>query len=59
MHSKEHWGKVYSTKATDTVSWFQPHADLSLELIKSTGSTLDAGIIDVGGGASTLIDDRL
>ena len=57
MHSKEHWEKVYSTKATDAVSWFQPHADLSLELIKSTGVALDGGIIDVGGGASTLVDD--
>lgn len=57
MHSKEHWEKVYSTKATDAVSWFQPHADLSLDLIKSTGASADAGIIDVGGGASTLVDD--
>lgn len=57
MQSKDHWEKVYSTKATDAVSWFQPHADLSLELLKSTGVALNAGIIDVGGGASTLVDD--
>jgi len=59
MHSKDHWNKVYSTKATDAVSWFQPHADYSLELIKATGVGRDASIIDVGGGASTLVDDLL
>jgi ubiquinone/menaquinone biosynthesis C-methylase UbiE len=57
MQAKDHWEKVYSTKSTDAVSWFQPHADLSLDLIKATGVTQNAAIIDVGGGASTLIDD--
>jgi SAM-dependent methyltransferase len=57
MQFKEHWEKVYSTKATDAVSWFQPHADLSLDIIRSTHLGLDAGIIDVGGGASMLVDD--
>lgn len=59
MQSKEHWEKVYETRAPDAVSWFQPHAQLSLDLIKATGAGLDAGIIDVGGGASTLVDDLL
>jgi SAM-dependent methyltransferase len=59
MHSKDHWEKVYTTKATDTVSWFQPHADFSVGLIKDTGVSRDASIIDVGGGASTLVDDLL
>lgn len=36
MQSKTHWENVYSTKATDAVSWFQPHADLSLGLIRSS-----------------------
>jgi ubiquinone/menaquinone biosynthesis C-methylase UbiE len=59
MHSKQHWEQVYSTKATDSVSWFQEHANLSLDLIRSTGAGKDAGIIDVGGGASVLVDDLL
>ena len=59
MQSKQHWEKVYTSKAPDAVSWFQPHAQLSLELIKSTGIGRDAGIIDVGGGASMLVDDLL
>jgi len=57
MQSKDHWEKVYATKATDTVSWFQEHAGRSLDLIHSSLAGHDAGIIDVGGGASTLVDD--
>ena len=57
MQSKAHWENVYSTKAADAVSWFQPHADLSLGLIKATGVGTNAAIIDVGGGASTLAED--
>jgi ubiquinone/menaquinone biosynthesis C-methylase UbiE len=59
MQSKDHWEKVYTTKATDAVSWFQPHASLSIDLIQATGISRDACIIDVGGGASTLVDDLL
>lgn len=59
MQSKEHWEHVYTTKATDAVSWFQEHAEKSLQLIRATGLPLSAAIIDVGGGASTLVDDLL
>ena len=59
MQPKEHWEKVYETKPTHTVSWFQEHADQSLRLIRETGVPLTASIIDVGGGASTLVDDLL
>ncbi len=59
MQSKDHWEKVYSTKAEDSVSWFQPHADMSMQFIRATGVDKDAAIIDVGGGASTLVDDLL
>ncbi len=59
QNSKEHWEKVYQTKQPDAVSWFQEHATRSLELISSVGTSLSANIIDVGGGASTLVDDLL
>jgi ubiquinone/menaquinone biosynthesis C-methylase UbiE len=59
MQSKEHWENVYSTKSADAASWFQPHAGLSLDLIRNTGAPKNAGIIDVGSGASTLVDDLL
>ncbi len=57
MQAKEHWENVYSTKATNEVSWFQEHAELSLKLIRDASIPLGASIIDVGGGASTLVDD--
>lgn len=59
MDSREHWEHVYSTKPADGVSWFQEHAGMSLHLIRGTGVPLAAGIIDVGGGASTLVDDLM
>ena len=59
MHSKEHWETVYSTKASDSVSWFQEYAETSLKLIKNLNLEKSAPIIDVGGGASTLVDDLL
>ena len=59
MEPKSHWENVYATKAATAVSWFQAHADLSLRLIAETGASTDASIIDVGGGASTLVDDLL
>jgi len=57
MDRKQHWEKVYTTKETDAVSWFQEHADMSVRLIHSTGLGKYAAIIDVGGGASRLVDD--
>lgn len=59
MQPKEHWEHVYRTKATTEVSWFQKHAALSLKLIREAGLPLYSPIIDVGGGASTLVDDLL
>ncbi|QZZ22943.1 class I SAM-dependent methyltransferase [Leptothermofonsia sichuanensis E412] len=50
---------MYSTKATDAVSWYQQHANLSIKLIGATGVSHTSSIIDVGGGASTLVDDLL
>lgn len=61
MKSKSHWNKVYTTKASDAVSWYQPHALLSLALVERVAgrSGLPVRLIDVGGGASTLVDDLL
>lgn len=59
MNIQRHWDEVYATKPAQAVSWYQPHAALSLELIRRTGAGRDAAIIDVGGGASTLVDDLL
>ncbi len=59
MDPKDHWERVYGTRPTDSVSWYQPHADRSLRLIEQAGIGVEAAIIDVGGGASTLVDGLL
>lgn len=59
MKSKEHWDNVYISKGETEVSWFQEHAQLSLKLICDANTPTSASIIDVGGGASTLVDDLL
>jgi SAM-dependent methyltransferase len=59
MTGKTHWEKVYTSNAPTAVSWYQPEAHLSLELIKKAEPRRDAPIIDIGGGASTLVDGLL
>lgn len=59
MRAKEHWEQVYASRAANAVSWYQAHADRSLGLIRTTGVSRNASIIDVGGGASTLAEDLL
>jgi SAM-dependent methyltransferase len=59
MDTRQHWDSVYGTKAAEQVSWFRPHLDRSLEFISALKLPHDAEFIDVGGGASTLVDDLL
>jgi SAM-dependent methyltransferase len=54
-----HWQNVYATKAEREVSWFQENPAPSLDLITATGISSDAAIIDIGGGASRLVDHLL
>lgn len=56
---RTHWDTVYGTKRPSEVSWFQPSPALSLELVRATGLGPDAPIVDVGAGASTLVDGLL
>jgi ubiquinone/menaquinone biosynthesis C-methylase UbiE len=54
-----HWDGVYTTQQPQRLSWFQPHLDLSLELLERAGLSRSTRIIDIGAGASTLLDDLL
>lgn len=56
MDGKAHWEAVYRSRQPDQVSWFQPEASLSLELIRQAAPRATSRIVDVGGGASTLVD---
>lgn len=59
LDKKRHWETVYEQKSPLEVSWYQSDPLLSLELIQNTGIPQDAAIIDVGGGASVLVDRLL
>jgi len=59
MSSREHWDSVYATKGADHVSWFKPHLDRSLTFLEAANVRRGGGVIDVGGGASTFVDDLL
>jgi ubiquinone/menaquinone biosynthesis C-methylase UbiE len=56
MNVKEHWNRVYQTKAHNDVSWYQSRPATSLQLIEACGVGKQEDIIDVGGGASVLVD---
>ena len=57
--ASRHWDGVYGARAFDQVSWYQPVPERSLRHIEDAVANRDAAIIDVGGGASTLVDHLL
>jgi len=59
MTQEDHWERVYSGKPSRKLGWYKPHLQTSLEWIEELGLARNASIIDVGGGASTLVDDLL
>lgn len=59
MSQKEHWEQVYSASPAEKLGWYEPHLAISLAWIRELNLPRDAHVIDVGGGASTLVDDLL
>ena len=59
MEAKSHWETIYQQKRPTDVSWYALHLHVSLELLARAGLSRDSRVIDVGGGASTLVDDLL
>lgn len=59
MTDRQHWENVYSRQSAQEVSWYQRSPDLSLTLIARSGVRREEPVIDVGGGASTLVDGLL
>lgn len=56
--TENHWQQVYK-KPLDALSWTRPHLDLSLQLLTKHGLQPAHHVIDVGAGASTLVDDLI
>jgi SAM-dependent methyltransferase len=56
---RDHWETVFREKREDEVSWFQDRPSTSLALIARAAADRSARIVDVGGGASRLVDALL
>ncbi|HMF05968.1 MAG TPA: class I SAM-dependent methyltransferase, partial [Methylocella sp.] len=54
-----HWDHICGTRSESELSWYQENPAVSLELIRAAGTPKVAAIIDVGGGASRLVDALL
>lgn len=54
-----YWENVYSSKGEREVSWFQESPSPSIQLIELAGATPSSAVIDIGGGASRLVDALL
>ena len=59
LDRQAHWENVYTIKDEKEVSWFEESPTISLDLIRSTAANAGASIIDIGGGASRLVDALL
>ena len=59
MSRKAHWEGVYGRRSHLDVSWYQERPERSLAMIDAAGSGAGDGVIDVGGGASVLVDHLL
>ena len=59
MDREAHWQRVYAAKGERDVSWFQASPAISLQLIEAAGLRPDTCVLDVGGGASRLVDTLL
>jgi hypothetical protein len=54
-----HWNEIYGRRLPTEVSWYQDQPTVSLTLLDALRATPDQPIVDVGGGASVLVDRLL
>ncbi|MCU0562707.1 MAG: hypothetical protein MUE48_02015 [Desulfobacterales bacterium] len=59
MNLKAHWEQAYASRPPEQPGWYRAHLECSLALSAAAGLCGDQPLIDVGGGASTLLDDLL
>lgn len=59
QNNQQHWNNIYTKKAEDEVSWFQPYPKTSMEFAEIFNLPLNANIIDIGGGDSHFVDALL
>ena len=59
MAGAEHWNERYQTVGSESVSWYETTPTVSLEILDALGVSAEQSVIDVGGGASRLVDHLL
>lgn len=59
MEKTRHWEKIYQTKSSTEVSWYETDPIVSMDLILSAVGDFRGRVIDIGGGQSFLVDRLL
>ena len=54
--TKDHWNHVYASKEINRLGWYEAASEPSIRLISKCPIGKDGPVLDVGAGASTLID---
>jgi SAM-dependent methyltransferase len=54
--ARDHWARLWDARGEEDVSWFQAWPERSIRMIAAAGAERDTRIVDVGGGASRLVD---
>ena len=57
--SAEHWEHLYATRPSDAVGWYEPDPSTSIQLVDAVVASGARSVIDIGGGASRLVDHLL
>jgi SAM-dependent methyltransferase len=55
----DHWQRIYTTRPTDAVGWYEPDPVVSRRLVEAAVARGARSVVDIGGGASSLVDHLL
>ena len=59
MDPHQHWQHIYTTRAPTQVGWYEPDPEVSRRLVSAALGDGARSVIDIGGGASQLVDHLL
>jgi SAM-dependent methyltransferase len=55
----EHWDRIYERRSPSEVSWYERIPTISIRRVRQAVDAGARSLLDVGAGASTLVDDAL
>ena len=59
MDRTEHWDRIYERRSPREVSWYEQRPSISIRWVREAVAGGARSLLDVGGGASALVDDVL